>query len=198
MRLLLLYARSRGAPTAALVVTALCLAGAGAGQWLAARPTLDDASARLPVTVALAVAVAVVLAGTLFSPADEIERTTPRPWQRWRAAHATTLATIGTTLAWPVLPVAVHGQAALLRNTVGLLGLALMAAVLVGPRLAWVLPLGYAAAVYLFEGLRDSPDRGAFTFLLQPGASRSALAAGLLLLVLGIGSWAKAGQRSLV
>ena len=197
MRLLVLYARSRGAPTAALVVTALCLAGAGAGQWLAARPTLDDATARLPVTVALAVAVAVVLSGTLFSPADEVERTAPRPWQRWRASHATTLAMIGAILAWPVLPVAVHGQAALLRNTAGLLGLALMAAVVVGPRLAWVLPLGYAAVAYLFEGLRDIPDRDALTFLLQPGASRSALAVGLLLLALGIGLWAKAGRNSL-
>jgi len=184
-------------PTAVLVVIGLCLAGAGAGQWLAARPTLDDATARLPVTVALAVAAAVVLAGTLHSPADEIERTAPRPWQRWRASHATTLAMIGTVLVWPVLPVAVHGQAALLRNTAGLLGLALIAAVVVGPRPAWVLPLGYAAAVYLFEGLRDSPDRSVFAFLLQPGASRSALVAALLLLALGIGSWAKADRNSL-
>jgi len=196
VRLLLLYARSRGAPAAVLAVIALCLAGAGAGQWLAGRPTLDDATARLPVTVALAVAVAVVLAGTLYSPADEIERAAPRPWQRWRAGHATTLALLGTVFVSPVLPTAVHGQAALLRNTAGLLGLALLAAVVVGPRLAWALPLGYAAAVYLFEGLRDSPDGGVFAFLLQPGASRSALAAGLLLLALGIGSWAKAGRNS--
>lgn len=196
MRLLVLYARSRGAPTAVLVLTGSCLAGAGTGQWLAARPTLDDATARLPVTVALAVAVAVVLAGTLFSPAGEIEQAAPRPWELWRAGHATTLAVCASVFVAPVLPAAVHGQAALLRNTGALLGLALLGAVSVGPRLAWTFPLGCAAATYLFSGLSNSPTRGVFTFLLQPGTSRSALTVGLLLLALGIGTWARAGRAS--
>lgn len=195
MRLAVLYARSRGVPFAALVLVAVCATGTWAGHWLATRPTLDGATARVPVTVALAVAVAVVLAGTLHSSADEVERTTPRSWTRWRAGHAAAAAAFGTALVAPVLPTAVYGQTSLLRNTAGLLGLALLGASVVGPRLAWVLPLNYAAVVYLSAGLRDSQGRPVWAFVMQPGGSSAAIASAVLLLTVGTAAWSATARR---
>jgi hypothetical protein len=195
MRLAVLYARSRGVPSATLVLIGLCGAGAWAGHWLGTRVSLDATMARLPVTVSLAVAVAVVLAGTLHSSADEVERTTPRPWAGWRAGHAAAAAAAGVVLVAPVLPAAVYGQSSLLRNTAGLLGLALLTAAVVGPRLAWALPLWYAAAVYLSAGIRDTDGRAVWAFVMQPAGSSAAIASALLLLAAGIAVWALTARR---
>ncbi len=196
MRLAVLYARSRGVPTAVAVLVGLSATGAWAGQWLATRPTLDAATARVPVTVALAAAVAVVLAGTLHSPADELERTTPRRWAGWRAGHATAAAAVGAVLVTPVLPAAVFGQSSLLRNTAGLLGLALLAAAAVGPRLAWSLPLGYACAVYLAAGIRgDGGGRAVWAFVMQPAGSATALAVAVLTMAAGTVVWSATAHK---
>jgi hypothetical protein len=190
VRLRLLYARSRGTPRAGLALVGLCVAGAWAGRWLVARPALEPDTARLPVTVALALAVAVVVSGTLHSAADDLERTTPRNWAAWRAGHAAAAALVAVVAVLPVLPAAVHGQQALLRNTIGLLGLALLTAAALGPRLCWTVPLGYTATVYL----AGSPDPGAgrpvWAFLLQPAPSALALLTALSLLVAGSAAWA--------
>ena len=194
MRLHLLYARSRGADPAGVVLLVLCVAAAWAGRWLVARPSLEPATARLPVTIALALAAAVVLAGTLHSPADELERTTPRSWAAWRAGHAA-VATLAAVLAvLPVLPPAVHGQQALVRNTVGLLGLALLTAALLGPRLAWTLPLGYTATVYLTGSPGRSAGRPVWAFLLQPGGTASATGVALGALAAGLAAWAASAR----
>lgn len=193
----MLYARSRGMPAAVLVLLALSVAGAAAGHWLAARPTLDDATARVPVTVALAVALAAVMAGTLHSNADEIERTTPRPWARWRSGHAAVAALVGIALAAPVLPTAVYGQASLLRNTAGLFGLALLAAAVLGPRLCWMVPLTYAAGVYLSAGLREGQGRRVWAFPLQPGSETIPALAALALLTVGVAAWASTARRAM-
>ena len=196
MRLAVLYARSRGMPLALVGVLALCGLGAWAGVWLAARPDLDDTTARVPVVVALAVAVAVMIASTLHSGADEIERTTPRRWAAWRGIHAGGGALLGLALLTPVLPAATYGQASLLRNTAGLLGLALLAATAVGPRLAWVLPLGYPATVYLSAGgLRTDHGRPTWAFMLQQQGSVTAFGTALLLLSGGVLMWSISARR---
>lgn len=195
MRLAVLYARSRGVPAAAGVLLALCVTGAWAGHWLSTRPLLDGTTARLPVTVALAVAVAVVLAGTLHSPADELERGTPRPWAGWRAGHALAAAAAGAALVAPVLPAAVYGQVSLLRNTVGLLGLCLVTAAVVGPRLAWSLPLAYVASVYLAAGIRDDQGRQVWAFVMQPAASTAALVSAVVALTAGTAVWSATAHK---
>ena len=196
MRLAVLYARSRGMPMAVVGALALCGLGAWAGQWLAARPDLDDTTARVPVVVALAVAVAVAIASTLYSCADEVERTTPRRWAIWRGVHASGGAVLGLTLLAPVLPAATYGQTSLLRNLAGLLGLALLAATVVGPRLAWALPLGYAATVYLSAGgLRTDDGRAVWAFVLQEQGSFTASATALTLLTVGVLTWSAVARR---
>lgn len=190
----LLYARSRGAPTAGLVLLALCGSATWAGRWLAGRPSLEPATARLPVTVALALAAAVVLAGTLHSPADEVERTTPRRWAGWRAGHAAAAALVAVLAVTPVLPAAAHGQHALVRNAVGLLGLALLTATALGPRLSWTLPLGYTATVYLASGRSTGAGRSVWAFLLQPAGDAVALTSALCLLAVGLAMWAGTAQ----
>lgn len=189
MRLALLYARSRSTPAAGMVLLALC-GGTWAGRWLVERPSLEPATARLPVTVALALAAAVVLAGTLHSAADDIERTTPRRWAGWRAGHAAAVPLVAVVAVAPVLPAAAYGQQALIRNTIGLLGLALLTAAALGPRLAWTLPLGYTATVYVAGGTGTGAGRPTWAFVVQPDTSPLALPTALCLLAVGLVAWA--------
>lgn len=194
MRLVVLYLRSRGLPVAVLVVAAVSLAGAGAASWLVARPELDG-TARLPVAVAAALAAAVILAGTLHSPASEIEAATPRHWPRWRAAHAAAAVLVAAALLAPTLPDTTYGAHVLLRNVSGLLGLALLTASYAGPRLAWTLPTGYVFTVYLAAGTGDTALRPVWAFFMQPADSATATITALVLLTVGILTWALTTTR---
>lgn len=197
MRLALLYARGRGLPLALLLVAALSVIAALAGAWLSGRFSLDPRMARLPVTVAAALAVAVVLAGTLRSDAHEVEASAPRSWPRWRAAHAGVAAALAVVLLAPSLPLADYGAQSLLRNAVGLLGLALLTATAAGPALAWTLPLGYTAAVYLSAVRLQAPGQSWWAFLLQPADDRAAGITAAALLVAGTAAWTMLSQRAL-
>lgn len=197
MRLALLYARTRGVPSAGVALLILSGMGAAAGHWLATRASLDPATARVPVMVALAVAVAVVLVGTLHSPTDEIERTTPRRWASWRTGHALTATAVGALLTAPVLPATTYGQTSLLRNTSGLFGLALLSAVIFGPRLGWLLPVGYAATIYLSARLGHEQGQCVWAFIMQPAGSTRAMVSAGLMLVAGTAAWAYAARRPL-
>lgn len=197
MRLALLYARSRGLPIAGLLVAALSIAGAWSAAWLVTRPWLDPQTARLPVTVVAALAVAIVLAGTLRSAAHEVEASAPRAWPGWRAAHAGGLILLAAVLLAPSLPLAEYGAQSLLRNAVGLFGLALLTATAAGPTLAWTLPLGYTAAIYLGAVRLQAPGQSWWAFLLQPAADRAAGVTAATLLVTGTAAWALLSRPAL-
>ncbi|MGI8535917.1 MAG: hypothetical protein ACR2K2_05345 [Mycobacteriales bacterium] len=197
MRLALLYARSRGLPIAGLLVAGLSIAGAWSATWLVTRPWLDPQTARLPVTVVAALAVAIVLAGTLRTAAHEVEASAPRAWAGWRTAHAGGLALLTVGLLAPSLPLADYGAQSLLRNTVGLLGLALLTAAAIGPALAWTLPLGYTAAIYLGAVRLQTPGQSWWAFLLQPADDPAASLTAGALLVAGTLAWALLSQPAL-
>lgn len=195
MRLLLLYVRSRSTSSAVLAIAASCLLASWSGRVLAQASSLDPRTAALPVVVASALAVAVSLASTLHSDAGELEATTPRPWARWRLAHACVCAVLAAVVLLPVLPPGAYGQHSLIRNSAGLWGLALISAVCLGPRLAWAVPLGYSSVTYLAAGTATGGGRHVWAFVMQPSSSRPAAVTALALLAVGASSWSLAASR---
>ncbi len=196
MRLLGLYARGRGVPLALLVVVALSVLALCTARWLVGQSAFDG-MVRLPVAVATALAAAVVLAGTLHTPAAEIEAATPTRWQLWHAGHAVTLLLAGVVLLAPALPAGSYGAGVLLRDLVGLLGLALLGALAFAPRLAWTVPCGYTAVVYFTAGAGDAALRSVWAFQQQPAGNTAALMTALVLGALGLIAWALAGEAAL-
>lgn len=187
----MLYARSRGVPLAlalALLVGVSALGGLAA-SFLESRSYFGE-TARVPVMVGAAVAAVIVLGSTLSSQAGEIEAATPRPWPRWRAGHALAAAVVAVAILAPSLPVADFGAGALLRNAVGLWGLALVTAAVLGGALAWTLPLGYVLAVYLGAGLSTGNGQQVWAFVMAPSGEVAATVTALALLAVGTGAWA--------
>ena len=145
IRLIWLYTVIPRLP-AALALLAACAAGLrGAlyGNW--------DAYGALQLPLTFEATCAAIIAVTAGSPFGDPERATGRrlPLLRLGAAAAlTALATGLLAAAGAGLPLA-GGFPALLRNLVGLTGLGLLGAVLLGGPLAWTGPLAYLfAGVY--------------------------------------------------
>jgi len=196
VRLLVLYVRSRGVLVAVLVVATASLVAARAAAYLVGLPQFDG-MARLPVAVAAALAAAVVLAATLHSPTPELEATCPTPWRAWQGAHAVLVLLVGAALLAPALPATTYGSGVLLRGFLGLLGLALLTALVVGPRLAWTLPCAYAATVYLSAGAGDAALRSIWAFPQQPAGSTAAWLTASVLGAAGLLTWTAAGPHAL-
>lgn len=196
MKLLALYMRSRGFPVAVLVVAAVSLLAARTAAYLVGLPQFDG-MARLPAAVAAALGAAVILATTLHSPTPELEATCPSPWRAWQGAHALVLLVTGVALLAPALPATTYGMGVLLRDLVGLLGLALLAALVVGPRLAWTLPCAYSATVYLSAGAGDTGLRSVWAFQQQPAGSTAAWLTAVILGAAGLLAWTALGPHAL-
>jgi hypothetical protein len=196
VRLLVLYVRSRGVPLALLAVAALSLLAAPTAAYLVGLPQFDG-MARLPVAVAAALGVAVILAATLHSPTPELEASCPVPWRAWQGAHAGVALALGVALLAPVLPATTYGTGVLLRDLVGFLGLALLTAILAGPRLAWTVPCAYAATVYCVAGAGDEALRSVWAFPQQPAGSTTAWLTALTLGITGLLTWTIAGPNAL-
>ena len=130
-----------------------------------------------------------MLGGTTFTSAEEIEASTPRRWWRWRAGHSLLLCTLIASDLVFVLPAQLYGQQALLRNGLGLLGLALLSARTVGPQLSWVIPIGYVGAVYFGAGRATTAGRPAWAFVMQPAGTGAATTTAALMLIVGLAAW---------
>ncbi|OLO34731.1 hypothetical protein PZ61_0232345 [Streptomyces sp. MNU77] len=181
---LLLYARSRRAPSAAwalLASAALLGAGAAAG---AADPR--------PGVLAVAVAVASTAPG-LGGQDAALDRTAAIRWAPLRAAHVLLIAAAVTLV---LLAAQTAGRepvtaAFLLRDAAGLTGLAALGAVLLGAEYAWTPVVGWPA-VTLFA----APDpAGVGGWLLAPPDGRVAAWTAAALLAAGATAYAAAGPR---
>ena len=141
MRPLILHARGRQAAPIACGLAGVLVA-------CALLPALlPDTGMLVAVLGPLA---AVSLLGFSLGGADPaLERATPQPWPRRRAAE---LAVCAAAAAVAVLPAALH-EPATLRNLAGLGGLAALGAVALGPRLAWLVPSAFA-----FAGAATGPE----------------------------------------
>ncbi|MER7006739.1 sigma factor [Dactylosporangium sp. NPDC000555] len=141
---------------------------------------------------------AVLLAPTLAGADDELERGTALPWRRWRLGHLLlAAAAIGGPLALTGLRAPeVFGAYALLRNTLGCVGLVALGATLLGARLAWLPVFGYVCAVYGAAPRQIGGVTGVWAWPAQPSSvTTSWLTAGALFAIGTLWYAARGAQR---
>lgn len=148
MRLTALFLRSRltGLALAWLAAAAL-LSWVWLVQWEARSLQVVELA-----VIALPLLPAAVIGASARSPFGEVEATASRPIPAFRVLHLAALIALGAAALAVAASVAVSGdlRLALARTLVGYAGLALLCGRLLGSRVAWLAPLGYAAvALYL-------------------------------------------------
>ncbi|WP_406861581.1 hypothetical protein ABZO31_14420 [Streptomyces sp. HUAS MG47] len=181
------FARSRGLPVAVGCATAVAVVASVFASRRVAVPEfryLVDFS--VPVAELAPLAYAVLLAGTLFSPMAELERTSAQPMRRHRAVQL--LVLLGCAVALSALPLLAGASGEMVlaaaRNAVGYLGLGMIGARLFGSGLAWLPPLGMFGPTLLL-GVRFDNTPEPWAWALHPAASTSAAVAAALLWLVG-------------
>ncbi|WP_435124058.1 hypothetical protein [Micromonospora tulbaghiae] len=197
-RLLALHLSARGGPAFTASLTVITLLAWTGGNWLASRPYFDGPAARIPV-VALAPLLAVLLIGPTLTGADEdLERSTPLPWRTWRAGHIL-LATLAIAAALSLTGLHkphVFGAYALIRNTIGCVGLLTGAAALLGARLAWLPAFTYVTAVYAAAPRHGNTATGIWAWPVQPSTTATSWSVATGLFILGTVSHMTYGSRT--
>ncbi|NEE03434.1 hypothetical protein [Phytoactinopolyspora halotolerans] len=196
-RLVTLHLRARGAPALLLGIVAVALAGWGLADWLVHREPTPTPQARMSVVV-----VAPLMAATLASPglggaAEELERSLPAPWRRYRLVHVLVVAAvIGAVLAVTGLwEPRTYGAAELVRNTLGFTGLIVGAAVVMGTRLAWLPALAYGTAVYAIAPRPIASGTAWWTWPVQPWSAGAAVTVSVGIFVIGLTLYGVLGAR---
>lgn len=155
MRLLQLYLRSRRAGYAAVLLAAVAAIGWAVRNWMLRLPLIEDPTrfTVAPVLFVLPPLLAACIVGLSTSrPFGDVEETVSRSLPALRLVHLVLLLVLaGVAFAGT----AARGQAAtwlvLIRNLLGLTGLALLGAHGVSSSLSWVAPLLYVGLA-LFRG----------------------------------------------
>ncbi|GIH21184.1 hypothetical protein [Rugosimonospora africana] len=140
LRLVRLHLASRSVPMT-LAVLAACAAVLRAALWRNWAP--HPGPQQLPL--AIEAGTAMVIAVTTRSPFGEPERITGRwlPYLRLSTALALTGTAAGVLAAASAGAHLPDGDLAMLRNTAGLAGIALLSAAVLGGSLAWITPVVY-------------------------------------------------------
>jgi hypothetical protein len=179
-----LYLRSRRLPAA--LTSSLAAVVVTWAAWSAAtdRREVDQSLTVLTVTLALA-----PLIPTLSGDDDALESTAALRWRPRRALHllgcfavvAAALAVTRATGAW------FGPTAEVVRDSAGLTGLIGLSAALLGTRLAWAPPIGWAAVQVMFG---DPAGNAALFWLLQPAGNRPAAVTAAVLFGAGVLTYA--------
>jgi len=180
-----LYLRSRRLPAA--LATSLGAIALTWAAWSAATDRRDIDQSLVVLTVVLALA---PMIPTLSGDDDALESTAALRWPPRRAVHlagcfvvvAAALAVTRATGAWfgPTWEV--------VRDSAGLTGLIGLSAALLGTRIAWAPPIGWAALQVLFG--RPAGNHILF-WLVQPAADRAAAITAAALAVGGLFAYAR-------
>jgi hypothetical protein len=180
--------------------TAVALAAVAALGWLAADwplgATRASASALFRVLFHVSLAAAMVIGVSTHAPFGEMERTASRSLPALRFGHLAillvwSLATLDLLTLGRDQP---HAWLMPCRNLAGFTGMALLAARILGSRLSWVVPFGYAVIVRL-TGAEGPAELAVWVWPLQPPADGAALASALGLLGAGLAAGVRFGPR---
>lgn len=196
-RWLVLHLRARRATSAALGLAVVTALAAWCGSWLMERPFLSGEQARIPVAALGTLAVAGLLATTLGGPDEWLDRSTPAPWRRIRAAHLLVAAGLGgATLALAGLRQPEwYGAPVMARGVVGLLGLAAVTAAVTGARTAWLAVLVYASTVYLAAPRTPGGAAAVWAWPMQPASETASFVTAAVLFGVGLAVHAVLGAR---
>lgn len=186
MRGLVLYLRSRQVVAGAGIALA-CVAGLGL---LAA----DSPGLRLVQAVFAVVVVTSVTATGLAGPDPALDRTASLDWRWRRATHVVAVGALAAVLgvvAGPPAPAAI-----VLRDAVGLAGLAALGATVLGAGLAWCLPVGWAVAAVAALMASEPAVAPLLTWPVQPPGTTSATVAAWALGLAGLLVYMARGPRT--
>ncbi|MEU1424950.1 hypothetical protein [Kitasatospora sp. NPDC005751] len=189
MRWLLLYTRSRQVPGSAAAVTLVALA-----WWALGRGGAGQAG---PATVILVLTANVVAASVGLGGQDVVlERTAAIRWLPRRVAH---VLLIGASAGAALLVVGAAGGASapaevVVRDSVGLAGLAALGAALCGASFAWTLPAGWLAFTLLVPPAGGTAGQVLHWMAVLPGTAASTGTAWALFAT-GAAAYAAAGPR---
>jgi len=157
-RLAWLYLASRRVPGAVALI-----AGFGVLLWVALFwhwNVAGGAAAAMVIPLTIQVGTTAVIAVTTYGPFGEPERATGRwlPYLRLGAAVALTAIAVGALAAGSTGGTLPEGFLAMFRNVVGITGVGLLSAGLLGGLLAWAGPMAYLVlAESMLAGGRSSP-----------------------------------------
>ena len=199
MRLVWLYARSRGVLMGLVLIVATCLGFVLLQEWASA-----SARHQASVLQAIPALAASVIGIGAWSPFGEPERIAAWPLARLRAGHlgvllAVAIGVTGLALAdWSSLvPDLGPGQVAI-RNLVGLTGLALLLGRVIDARLSWIGPVSVTAVAVSWV-LVAIPDRlwspRWWVWTGQDHSDRTSWLLALLLAAAGLGVFLRHGPR---
>lgn len=180
------YLRSRQVAAGAGIAFA-CVAGLGL---LAA----DSPGLRLVQAVFAVVLVASVTATGLAGPDPALDRTAALDWRWRRAAHVVAVGTLAAVLgmvAGPPVPAEI-----VVRDAVGLAGLAALGATVLGAGLAWCLPVVWAVAAVAALMAGEPAVASLLTWPVQPPGTTSATIAAWTLGLAGLVVYAARGPRA--
>lgn len=189
-----LFARARGLLWAVGGVLLTMAGGLAVGQ--RAMVLRYGSGAGIPYAVLLPVVAACLIAGASRSSAHDFERAGGRPLAGYRLSALSGLEALAALGLWWVtrgLPPPV-GAVAAIRNLLGLTGLGLMGARVLGGRLAWILPCALVISVVSVA----SGAKTASALLVWPVRPDDDLIAGVVavaLLVAGAGAVGLGGTR---
>lgn len=190
----LLYARSRTVPRTLAVLGATAVAAVWAAHGLDA---YVDPDRRVPVVALAPLFAAAVIGASLHTASDELDRTAIRPWWRRRLVHLLALTVpAAALLSTAVLGhVSVFGPPAMIRNTLGCVGVTAAAAALVGARLSWLPAFVHVSAVYLGSGGTYGYAAAVWAWPVQPGGEPVTWATALAVFVGGGALYVVRGAR---
>ncbi|MEU6985104.1 hypothetical protein ABZ946_17020 [Streptomyces sp. NPDC046324] len=175
-----LYVRSRTLPATVAAVLGTAAAAAWSAAWLQSQPGFDH-TARVPVVVLGPLLAASAVGTSLYAASDELDRTATRPWPLRRTAHVLAL----TVLAVALLALSVPGHPeefggpAIVRNTLGAVGVTAAAAALIGARASWLPITVYVGSVYVAAPSTPGGAAALWAWPMQPGPEAGAWAVAL-------------------
>jgi len=159
VRIITLYGRSREWAVVLFGLMLLTAASWWIAEWFARSSGFWDATSRVPVTAVAPLLAATLIGSAMDSPDVDLDKASPVRWPlirggqvvAWTALAALTLGLVATTAPFT------FGSAALVRNVIGYVGIACLATVLLGARLAWV--PGIVIGLTLYFSAPDVPTQ---------------------------------------
>jgi hypothetical protein len=195
MRWLALYLRSRGAWVAVAVAVGAVALVWGAWSWFSDARTVNARAVTLTVMLGVA-----AFGRTLSGPDEGLDRTGAVRWPLRRVAHVLVVGAVIVGLLLATLPTGARFAPAqvVLRNTAGLLGLAVLGAALFGAALCWVAPLTWTVVSVLpFLDASSKTGMQVAGWLVQPTGTTAATACAVVLAVAGLAAYAWRGAPGL-
>jgi hypothetical protein len=196
VRLAELYLRSRLAGYVLIALSVVTVAAQLAALWITYRDPTDVERYLVPVMIFAPLIAACVVGVSTHSPFGDVECTAARSLPALRLGHLASLLACGALILVLVSLTWDQDYAArlLVRNLAGLLGLAFIAARLLGSLLSWSLPVVFVS-ITPFVSHGRSGEPAWWVWLEQPVADPLSWAIAFALLVSGLGSVCLYGAR---